>query len=111
MLNETFTTHILFSNRTSHVEAPVDLAGVQSAITRLCDGPAAVMGMIHEVKIVDSLDRVCVHIIGRDIVFPRELGQKQKSFRAASKVEKAKTVQNAIIAMSADQTKPANLYI
>ena len=58
MTNETFTTHITFTSGDSHKEDPITADKLSSTITRLCEGPAAVMGIIEEVKIVDDLDRI-----------------------------------------------------
>ena len=46
---------------------------------------AAVMGMIKRVIIVDSSDRICVEIKGRNIVYPVQLGIKQRVYRKAQK--------------------------
>jgi len=85
MLNEKFTTHITFTSGDSHKEDPITADGLSSTIARLCDGPAAVMGMIKRVIIVDSSDRICVEIKGRNIVYPVQLGIKQRVFRKAQK--------------------------
>ena len=85
MLNEKFTTHITFTSGDSHKEDPITADGLSSTISRLCDGPAAVMGMIKRVIIVDSSDRICVEIKGRNIVYPVQLGIKQRAFRKAQK--------------------------
>ena len=84
MLNETFTTHITFISGDSHKEEPITADKLASTITRLCDGPAAVMGIIKEVKIVDQNDLICVHIKGRDIVFPPRLSRRQWKARKAA---------------------------
>ena len=66
---EAFATHITFASGDSHKEdTPEDKLG--STITRLLRGPAAQMGMIKEVKIVDSMD--CIVFLARDnnVVFP-----------------------------------------
>ena len=82
---ETFTTHITFTSGDTHKEEPVNAAGLSSAITRLCDGPAAAMGIIKRAIIVDELDRICVEIKGRNIIYPVQLGIKQRAFRRAQK--------------------------
>ena len=68
---ETFTTHITFSSGDTHKEDPITQDKLVSTITRLIRGPAAQMGMIKEVKIVDSLD--CIVFLARDnnVVFPK----------------------------------------
>jgi len=53
---ETFTTHITFWDAGSHKEDPVTSDKLPSTITRLLRGPAAQMGIIKEVRIVDSGD-------------------------------------------------------
>ena len=66
---EAFATHITFASGDSHKEdTPEDK--LASTITRLLRGPAAQMGMIKEVKIVDSMD--CIVFLARDnnVVFP-----------------------------------------
>ena len=85
MLNETFTTHITFSSGDTHKEDPIKGDRVASTITRLCDGPAAQMGMIRRAIIVDELDRVCFEIKGRNVVFPLELAMRQRAYRKAQK--------------------------
>ena len=54
MLNETFTTHITFTSGDSHKEEPITGDKLVSTITRLVRGPAAMAGLIKEVKIVDQ---------------------------------------------------------
>ena len=82
---ETFTTHITFTSGDSHKEDPITGDKLGSTITRLCDGPAAAMGIIERAIIVDDLDRICIEIKGRNIVFPVQLGIKQRMFRKAQK--------------------------
>ena len=67
---ETFTTHITFTSGDTHKEEPVTADKVGSTITRLVHGPAAQMGIIKEVKIVDQMD--CIVFLARDgnVVFP-----------------------------------------
>ena len=84
-MTETFTTHITFTSGDSHKEDPITGDKLASTITRLCDGPAATMGIIKRAVIVDELDRICVEIKGRNIVFPVQLGIKQRAFRKAQK--------------------------
>ena len=68
---ETFTTHITFVSGDSHKEEPVTSDKLGSTITRLLRGPAAMMGIIKEVKIVDQSD--CIVFLARDnnVVFPK----------------------------------------
>ena len=67
---ETFTTHIIFRSGDTHKEDPITSDKLGSTITRLLRGPAASIGMIKEVKIVDQSD--CIVFLARDnkIVFP-----------------------------------------
>ena len=67
---ETFTTHITFASGDTHKEDPIPEQKLGSTITRLLRGPAAQMGMIKEVKIVDTMD--CIVFLARDnnVVFP-----------------------------------------
>ena len=85
---ETFTTHITFTSGDSHKEDPITADKLGSTITRLCDGPAAAMGIIKRAIIVDELDRICVEIKGRNIVYPVQLGIQQRVFRRAQKSSK-----------------------
>jgi hypothetical protein len=66
---ENFKTHIIFTSGDTHVEdTPESKLG--DTIQRLLRGPAAIMGMIKEVKIVDITD--CVVFLSRNnrVVFP-----------------------------------------
>jgi hypothetical protein len=85
---ERFTTHITFVDGTLHREDPVTADKLGSTITRLCEGPAALMGIIKSAIIVDSGDSICVEIKGRDITFPPQLAQQQAAFRKAQKSSK-----------------------
>ena len=75
---ETFTTHITFSSGDTHREDPVTADKLGSTITRLVRGPAAQMGMIKEVKIVDMMD--CIVFLARDnkILFPPNPAEKNE---------------------------------
>ena len=68
---ETFTTHITFRSGDTHKEDPITGEKLGSTITRLLRGPAASIGMIKEVKIVDQSD--CIVFLARNnkIVFPK----------------------------------------
>ena len=69
---ENFTTHITFASGDTHKEAPITADKLGSTITRLLRGPAAQMGMIKEVKIVDMMD--CIVFLAQDnkIIFPKQ---------------------------------------
>ena len=66
---DTFKVHVKFSNDETMVEDH-DESTLQSALQRLCRGPAAVGGLISEVKVVDMMD--CTVFLAQDnkIVFP-----------------------------------------
>ena len=73
---ELFTTHITFTSGDSHKEEPITSDKLESTITRLLRGPAAQMGIIKEVKIVDMTD--CIVFLARDnkVVFPAQKSSK-----------------------------------
>ena len=85
MNNEIFTTHITFVSGDTHREEPITADKLGSTITRLCEGPAAAMGIIKEAKIVDQNDLICIHIKGRTIVYPPRLSRRQWKARKAAK--------------------------
>ena len=64
-----FTTYITFATGDTHKEDTPN-EKVIDTIQRLLRGPAAMAGMIKEVKIVDTMD--CVVFLARDneVVFP-----------------------------------------
>ena len=74
---EQFTTHITFSSGDTHRE-DTNSGQIMSTITRLIKGPAAQMGMIKEVKIVDMMD--CIVFLARDnkILFPPHPAEKNE---------------------------------
>ena len=74
---DTFTTHITFRSGDTHKEDPITADKLGSTISRLLHGPAASIGMIKEVKIVDQMD--CIVFLARDnnVVFPPQ-NQSQK---------------------------------
>ena len=75
---ETFTAHITFISGDSHKEDPVTSDKLHSTITRLMTGPAARMGIIDEVRIVDTADCLVFHAIKNQIVFPKAAKNKSK---------------------------------
>ena len=72
MRSETFTTHITFTSGDSHKEAPITSDKLSSTITRLLRGPAAMMGIIDEVRIVDGWDCIVFHAVKGKILFPKQ---------------------------------------
>jgi len=64
-----FKIHITFSNGGTHIEDHTEETLV-SAVNRLLRGPAAISGIISEVKVVDIMD--CTDLLARDgeIIFP-----------------------------------------
>ena len=85
---ERFTTHITFTSGSTAKEEPITADQIGSTITRLCEGPAAAMGIIKRTIIVDMMDSICIEIKGRDIVFPPQLAEQQRLYRAAQKSSK-----------------------
>ena len=81
MQNEIFTTHITFTSGDTHKET-TPAANVVSTISRLTRGPAAQMGIIREVRIVDQMD--CIVFLAEadsplrlpSIKFPQPASQK-----------------------------------
>lgn len=76
-----YTTHITFISGDKHKEDPIPKEKIPSTIKRLTEGPASMMGIIKRVIIVDSMDCICVEIVGRDITHPVELVKMQKEYR------------------------------
>ena len=64
-----FKIHITFSSGDTHIEEHTEETLV-SAVNRLLRGPAAICGLISEVKVVDMMD--CTNLLARDgeIIFP-----------------------------------------
>ena len=58
---EKFTTYITFTSGDSYKEEPITIEQVTPTIQRLMRGPAAMTGMISEVKIVDAADCIVFH--------------------------------------------------
>ena len=67
---EAFATYITFASGDTHKEDTSENE-LASTITRLLRGPAAVMGIIDEVRIVDSGDCLVFHAIKNQIIFPK----------------------------------------
>ena len=57
---ENFNIHITFENGSPIIEQHTE-STIGSAISRFIRGPAAIMGLIAEVKVIDSLDCICFH--------------------------------------------------
>ena len=72
MSQETFKVYVTFIDGAETIEGPLNLQKTKDAIIRLHKGPAAVAGMIQEVKIVDILD--CTVFLSRKnvVLFPRK---------------------------------------
>ena len=81
---DTFTTHITFTSGDTHREDPITADKLGSTITRLVQGPAAQMGIIKEVRIVDGWD--CTVFLARTesplrlprIIFPPQAADKNQ---------------------------------
>ena len=69
MTKELFTIHIKFSNDDTYSESH-DEDTVTGAVQRLTRGPAAMGGLVKEVKVVDMLD--CTNFLwrGGKLIFP-----------------------------------------
>lgn len=67
---ENFTTHITFSSGDTHREDTA-AAKLESTVSRLLRGPAALMGLIKQVQIVDSMDRTIFLAVDNKVVFPK----------------------------------------
>ena len=73
---ENFKVYITFENGSTHTEdQPLD--NLRSTIQRLTTGPAAMMGIISEVRIVDTLDCIVFHSKANRVLFPPELAKEQ----------------------------------
>ena len=71
---ENFKTHITFSSGDTHTEDTTE-NNLMSTVKRLTKGPAAMMGMIKEVKIIDMMDRIVFLSKNNEIIFPKNLNQ------------------------------------
>jgi len=71
---ENFKTHITFSSGDTHTE-DTTANNLMSTVKRLTKGPAAMMGMIKEVKIIDMMDRIVFLSKNNEIIFPKNLNQ------------------------------------
>jgi hypothetical protein len=113
--SETYTTHIHMRDRTYIQEEPISADELADTITRLCEVPeTSIVGKgvvgLEEALIVDSENRFCVKIIGRDIILPSNLAARQTNFRSASESDRAAAILEAVdIAKS--KNKPARLYV
>ncbi len=70
-MDEKFNVHITFSNGGSFVEHDKNVSQVRSAIQRLTRGPAALGGLIQEVRVVDRDDRMVFHVRDNKVLFPK----------------------------------------
>ena len=101
--SETYTTHIILRDRTYTKEDPISADELADTIARLCELTPACKNVgsypvgLEEALIVDSENRFCVKIIGRDIILPLNLAARQTNFRSASDQERAAAIQEAIV--------------
>ena len=100
--SKTYTTHITMRDRTYIKEEPISADELADTITRLCEIPeTSIVGKgvvgLEEALIEDSNNKVCVKIIGRDIILPLNLAARQTNFRSASDQERAAAIQEAIV--------------
>lgn len=68
---ETFNVHITFSNNDSFVERGKNMEELSSALKRLHHGPAAIAGLIKEVRVVDTGDFTVFHSVDGKVLFPK----------------------------------------
>ena len=112
--SETFTTHIIWRDKTYIKEDPISADELKDTIARLCEMPETsiiggrVVGL-EEALIEDSNQKVRVKIIGRDIILPLDLASRQTNFRCASDQEKAAAIQEAVV--MAKEGSIARLYV
>jgi len=101
--SETYTTHIHMRDRTYIQEEPISADELEDTITRLCELAPECKNVgsypvgLEEALIVDSENRFCVKIIGRDIILPSNLAARQTNFRSASESDRAAAIQEAIV--------------
>ena len=68
-MNENYKVHVTFNNGDTMIEDH-DGKTLQSALQRLVRGPAAMGGLISEVKVVDMFDLTVFLAQDNKIVFP-----------------------------------------
>ena len=67
---ENFKTHITFTTGDKNIEdTPED--NLVSTVKRLTSGPAALLGMIDTVEIIDDMDRIIFQSKNNEIIFPK----------------------------------------
>ena len=84
---ENFKVYITFKSGDTHVEDQ-PLSNLRSSIQRLTTGPAAIAGIISEVKVVDELDCTVFHSKNNRVLFPPELAKEQLRARVKAKRDK-----------------------
>ena len=85
---ENFKTHITFTTGDKHIEDTTE-DNLVSTVSRLTSGPAALLGMIDTVEIIDVMDRIIFKSKNNKIIFPNIFGwttpdNKTKSDSGAS---------------------------
>ena len=114
--SETYTTHIILRDRTYTKEDPISADALADTIARLCELTPACKNVgsypvgLEEALIEDSDNKVCVKIIGRDIILPLDLAARQTNFRSASESDRAAAIQEAV-GIAKSKEKPARLYV
>jgi len=68
---ERYKIHITFNEGSTHVEEHT-IETLTGALERLTKGPAARMGMIKELKVVDMLDCVAMEWKNGRLIYPLE---------------------------------------
>lgn len=67
-----YTTHITFTDGSTHKEDPISSEKIESTIKRLLFGPASRFGIIKSFMIVDSSDSVIFEAVDGKITHPRQ---------------------------------------
>lgn len=66
---ENFKTYITFTTGDKNTENTAE-SNLISTVNRLTRGPAALLGMIDTVTIIDSMDRIVFRSKNNEIIFP-----------------------------------------
>ena len=70
-----YTTHITFTDGSTHKEDPIQFDRIESTIRRLLFGPAAKFGIIKSFIIVDEMDCTIFEAVDGKIIHPRKTGE------------------------------------
>ena len=67
---DTFKVHVTFTGDGGSMVEEHTTHSINDALTRLTRGPAAMLGIIHEIKVVDVLDCTNFHYKDGQVLFP-----------------------------------------